>query len=63
MMSAMAVPSSSTSTGTVQSALIARNAGVNCSPLRRSTCTVATLIPFSARKIRTRRGLGAVVQS
>ena len=52
-----------TSTGTVHSGLIALNAGENCSPLRRSTWTVGTLIPFSARKIRTRRGLGAVVQS
>jgi hypothetical protein len=43
--------------------LIARNAGENCSPLRRSTCTVSMLMPFSARKMRTRRGLGAVVQS
>src|SRR5262249_16045299 len=37
--------------------------GVNCSPLRKSTCTVGTRIPFSARKMRTRRGLGAVLQS
>ena len=37
--------------------------GVNCSPLRKSTCTVGTVRPFSARKIRTRRGLGAVAQS
>jgi hypothetical protein len=57
------VPSSSASAGTVQSGLIARNASVNCSPLRRSTCTVGKLMPFSARKMRTRRGLGAVAQS
>src|SRR6516225_2941818 len=41
----------------------ARNAGVNCSPLRKSTCTVGTVRPFSARKMRTRRGPGAVAQS
>jgi hypothetical protein len=31
--------------------------------VRKSTCTVGTARPFSARKIRTRRGLGAVTQS
>ncbi len=61
--SVMRVPLSSSSTGTVASGLMARNAGLNCSLLRRSTCTVGTLMPFSARKIRTRRGLGAVLQS
>jgi hypothetical protein len=35
----------------------------DCSPLRKSTCTVGTVRPFSARKMRTRRGLGAVTQS
>src|SRR5215467_4074538 len=63
MMSVIVVPLSSSSAGTMQSGFRARNAGVNCSPLRKSTCTVGTLMPFSARKMRTRRGLGAVAQS
>src|SRR3984885_8336387 len=63
MASLMRVPSSSSSAGTVASGLMARNAGVSCSLLRRSTCTVGTVIAFSARKMRTRRGLGAVAQS
>ena len=37
--------------------------GASCSPARRSTCTFGTAIFFSARKMRTRRGLGAVAQS
>src|SRR5215831_8833839 len=60
MMSVIAVPLSSSSTGTVQSGFRARNAGVSCSPLSKSTCMVGTVRPFSARKMRTRRGLGAV---
>src|ERR1700733_14034501 len=63
MASLMRVPSSNWSAGTVASGLMARKAGVSCSLLRRSTCTVGTVIPFSARKMRTRRGLGAVAQS
>jgi hypothetical protein len=61
--SLIALPSSSTSTGTVHQELRARKAGVSCSPWRRSTCTVGSTMPFSARKMRTRRGLGAVWQS
>src|ERR1700691_3717363 len=61
--SLMRVPSSSSSAGTVASGLIALNAAVSCSLLRRSTCTVGTVMPFSARKMRTRRGLGAVALS
>ena len=59
----MHVPSSSSSTGTVQVGLRARNASPKCSPLRRSTWTVGSSIPFSAANMRTRRGLGAVTQS
>src|SRR3990172_6242385 len=61
--SVILVPSSSSRTGTVHSGLIARNSGVNCSPARRSTCTLGTAMPFSARNTRTRRGLGAPAQS
>ncbi len=57
------VPSSSSSTGTVQCGLIMRNSGFKCSPLRRSTWTVGISIPFSAMNTRTRRGLGAGLQS
>ncbi len=39
------------------------NSGALCSPLRMSTCTNGTVMPFSARKIRTRRGFGAPVIS
>jgi len=55
----MRVPSSSSSTGTVQSGFTARKLSPKCSPARRSTCTLGTVMPFSARKMRTRRGLGA----
>ena len=56
-------PSSVTSTGTVQAGLIARKASPSCSPRARSTGTVACATPFSASRMRARRGLGAVLQS
>src|SRR5210317_2001794 len=59
----MQLPSSSSSAGTTQSGFILRNVSPNCSPAPRSICTVSISSPFSARKIRTRRGLGAVWQS
>src|SRR5690606_18797085 len=40
-----------------------RYASPNCSPLFRSTCTVSWVTPFSASRMRARRGLGAVAQS
>src|SRR5512143_2124230 len=56
-------PSSVRNTGTVQRGLIRRNASPSCSPWRRSTWTVSCATPFSASRMRARRGLGAVLQS
>ena len=55
----MAVPSSSTSTGTRWKRLSLVNSGVFSSPFMRSISSKGTAMPFSARKMRTRRGLGA----
>ena len=58
--SAMAVPSSSTSTGLTGAPTRARCSGARCSPFIRSTSITSTpVIPFSARIHATRRGLGA----
>jgi hypothetical protein len=35
----------------------------NCAPAMMSTCSTGSSMPFSAMKIRTRRGLGAGAQS
>ena len=56
-------PSSVRKAGTVHCGLIWRKAWPSCSPVRRSTGTVVCETPFSARKMRARRGLGAVAQS
>src|SRR3954471_4405439 len=56
-------PSSVCSAGTVQCGLMRRNASPSCSPPRKSTCTVSWRTPFSASRMRARRGLGAVLQS
>ena len=61
--SLIAVPSSRTSTGTVHHGLSLRKSEESCSFLLRSTWTVGISNPFSDMKIRTRRGLGAVLQS
>src|SRR5690606_21751761 len=62
MLSAMHVPSSSSSTGTFFNGFLATNSGLRFSPFCRSICMISTLSskPFSARNMRTRRGLGAV---
>jgi len=43
--------------------IFARNSNVLVSPLKVSTCSNGTVTPFSARKIRTRHGLGAILIS
>jgi hypothetical protein len=60
--SEMAVPSSRIRTGTRRIGLMAVKAGVR-TPACKSTSSKGTVIPFSARKMRTRRGLGAVCVS
>ena len=62
-LSVSTAPSAVRSAGTVQCGLMARKAAPSCSPLRRSICTVACGTPFSASRMRARRGLGAVLQS
>ncbi len=57
--SEMHVPSSSSSTGTPPSGFFFRNSGARFSFAPRSTWRTGTSMPFSARKMRTRRGLGA----
>ena len=59
MVSEIDVPSSRTSTGTRWKGLSRVNSGV-FSPFTMSTSSKGTSIPFSARNMRTRRGLGAV---
>ena len=56
-------PSSVRSAGTVHSGFTWRKAALSCSPLRRSTGIVSCATPFSASRMRARRGLGAVAQS
>ena len=53
------VPSSSSRTGSSPKAFFCRNSGVWLALLGTSTCSTGMSIPFSARKMRTRRGLGA----
>ena len=62
-LSVSTTPSSVRSAGTVHCGFTRRKASPNCSPLRRSICTVSWATPFSARRMRARRGLGAVAQS
>ena len=59
MVSEIDVPSSRTSTGTRWNGLSRVNSGV-FNPFMMSTSSKGTSIPFSARNMRTRRGLGAV---
>jgi len=57
--SAMHSPSSSSRTGIEPSEFFLRKSSLFCSRARRSTWTLGTVISFSARKMRTRRGFGA----
>src|SRR5262245_41527053 len=61
--SQMMVPSSSSSAGTCWIGLIAVYSGDLCAIWPRSTCSIGTDRPFSARKIFTRRGFGALPPS
>ena len=61
--SPIAVPSSRTSVGTTRRELIFTYESENCSFAPRSTGMRATQIPFSARKIRTRREFGEPLDS
>jgi hypothetical protein len=56
----MQVPSSSSRAGTPPKGFFARKAGARFSAFVMSTVSVGTSTPFSARKIRTRRGFGAI---
>ena len=62
-LSVSTLPSSVRRAGTVHCGLIARKAALICSPVRKSTHTVSCWMPFSASRMRARRGLGAVAQS
>ena len=59
----MQVPSSSTSAGTTQLGFTARYSSLNCCRSRVLIWTEGISIPFSATKIRTRRGPGAIENS
>ena len=59
----MTVPSSSTSDGMRCSGLITVYSGVLCCMVIMSTCSVGSAMPFSARKMRVRRGFGAILLS
>ena len=60
VISAMTVPSSSSSAGHWPVGFFARNASPRFSPLRKSTSTRGSSMPRSAMKMRTTRGLGPI---
>jgi len=55
----MQPPSSSSSTGSPPDGFFARNSGARFLPAIRSISSIGRLMPFSAMKMRTRRGFGA----
>src|SRR5579871_3789851 len=56
------VPSSSSRTGMVWNGLTAEKSALLWSKVARSTLTTGMATPFSARKMRTRRGFGATLE-